>query len=562
MSKNQNDFVPETPPRDFAERLRNFHIDCPEYFNFANDVVDVWAERDRNKLAMIWADQHGNERKYTFNDLRRLSNQAANLLLKHGIIKGDRVMIMLPRLPEWWIFSLALIRLGAVQCHVPTLLTAADLQQRIRFGRFKMVISDEGNADKLDAVYDECPTLNARLLVDGERPSWINYQAEITSSSRLSTQEVKTPFKARTKATDPLLLVFTSGTSKYPKLVEHDHAYALGHRITAELWHGLNSDDLHYTVSDTGWAKNLWGNYFGQWIVGACVFIYDIRGKFDPDAVPPMLEKYGITSFCAPPTIYRMLVLLDLSRFDLSALRQCTSAGEPLHTETIRLWQDGTGVTVREGYGQTETVCMICNPAGIPPRAGAMGLASPGWQIELHDENGEPVAPGEDGRVAIRVSPDRPCGLFYGYLFSPDENKQCFIGDYYYTGDKARQDSDGYFWFVGRSDDIIKSSGYRIGPLEVEEVMMQHPAVHEVAVVGAPDPLRGAKVKAYVVLQDGWEATETLVRELQQHAKRLTAPYKYPREIEFVHTLPKTFSGKVKRDILRKHAENGEGSWE
>ncbi len=555
-------FSLETPPTDYSERLANFHIDCPEYFNFADDVVDAWAERDRNKLAMIWTDQHGHERKYTFNDFRRLSNQAANLLLKHGVIKGDRVIMMLPRLPEWWIFSLALIRLGAVQCHVPTLLTAADLKQRIQFGKFKMIIADETNADKVEAVCDDCPSLSDKVLVDGTREGWINYTTEIVYPVRLSATEVKTPYKHATKATDPLLLVFTSGTSKYPKLVEHSCAYPLAHRITAEIWHGLNSNDLHYTASDTGWAKNLWGNYFGQWLVGACVFIFDIRGKFDPDQVLPMLEKYGITSFCAPPTIYRMLVLLDLRKFDLSALRQCTSAGESLHTETIRLWKEGTGITIREGYGQTETVCMICNPAGFAPRPGAMGKASPGWEIELHDEDGHAVPEGEDGRIAVKVVPERPVGLFDGYLFAKDDNQQCFVGDYYYTGDKARRDEDGYFWFIGRSDDIIKSSGYRIGPLEVEEALMQHAAVREVAVVGAPDPLRGAKVKAYIVLHDGWDATESLVRELQQHCKRITAPYKYPREIEFVSNLPKTFSGKIKRDILRRHAENGEGSWE
>ena len=553
----------EAPEADLVERFKNFSNDCPEYFNFANDVFDVWADRDRNKLAMIWVDQYGHEKKYTFHDLRKLSIQAANLLLKHGISKGDRVIMMLPRLPEWWIFSLALIRLGAVQCHVPTLLTAADLKQRINFGKFKMIIVDSSNADKVDAICDECPSLSDKVLVDGEpRQDWINYQRDVIYPVRLSSTAVTVSRSFSTKATDPLLLIFTSGTSKTPKLVSHPCSYPLGHRITAELWHGLNSNDLHYTASDTGWAKNLWGNYFGQWIVGACVFIFDIRGKFDPDQVLPMLEKYSITSFCAPPTIYRMLVLNDLHKFDLSALTQCCSAGESLHTETLRLWKEGTGITIREGYGQTETVCMICNPAGFEAVPGSMGIASPGWEIELHDDDGKPVPEGEDGRVAVRVNPNRPLGLFNGYLNARKDNEECFIGDFYYTGDKARRDENGYFWYMGRSDDIIKSSGYRIGPLEVEEAMMQHEAVHEVAVVGAPDPMRGAKVKAYIVLHEGWEATESLVKDLQQHCKRITAPYKYPREIEFVHSLPKTFSGKIKRDILRKYAETGEGFWE
>ena len=556
-------YVLEAPETDLVERFRNFSNECPEYFNFATDVFDVWADRDRNKLAMIWVDQYGHEKKYTFHDLRKLSIQAANLLLKHGISKGDRVIMMLPRLPEWWIFSLALIRLGAVQCHVPTLLTSADLKQRINFGKFKMIIADTSNAGKVDDICDECPSLSDKVLVDGDvREGWINYQRDVLYPVRLSSSAVTVSRRFSTKATDPLLLIFTSGTSKNPKLVSHPCSYPLGHRITAELWHGLSSNDLHYTASDTGWAKNLWGNYFGQWIVGACVFIFDIRGKFDPDQVLPMLEKYSITSFCAPPTIYRMLVLNDLHKFDLSALKQCCSAGEALHTETFRLWKEGTGISIREGYGQTETVCMICNPAGIEPVPGSMGVASPGWEVELHDDDGKPVPEGEDGRVAVKINPNRPLGLFNGYLLARKDNEACFIGDYYYTGDKARRDENGYFWYMGRSDDIIKSSGYRIGPLEVEEAMMQHDAVHEVAVVGAPDPMRGAKVKAYIVLHEGWEATESLVKELQQHCKRITAPYKYPREIEFVHSLPKTFSGKIKRDILRKYAETGEGFWE
>jgi len=562
MAVNSKKYEITAPSADFAERISKFNIDCPEYFNFATDIVDVWAERDRNKLAMIWVDQHGGEKKFTFHDLSKLSIQAANLLLKHGISKGDKVIMMLPRLPQWWVFSLALIRLGAVQCHVPTLLTPADLKQRINFGKFKMIIADSSNADKVEAICDECPSLSDKVLVDGERKNWINYQTDILYPVKLSSTAVTSARRFTTKATDPLLLVFTSGTSKTPKLVSHPCSYPLAHRITAEIWHGLSSNDLHYTASDTGWAKNLWGNYFGQWIVGACVFSFDIRGKFDPDLVLPMLEKYSITSFCAPPTIYRMLVLNDLHKFDLSSLKQCTSAGESLHTETIRLWKEGTGITIREGYGQTETVCMICNPAGFERCQGAMGKASPGWDIELHDDDGKPVPDGEDGRIAVKISERRPLGLFNGYLFGRKDNEQCFIGDYYYTGDKARKDEDGNFWFLGRSDDIIKSSGYRIGPLEVEEAIMQHDAVHEVAVVGAPDPMRGAKVKAYIVLHDGWEATESLVKELQQHCKRITAPYKYPREIEFVHSLPKTFSGKIKRDILRKYAETGEGFWE
>ena len=541
----------------------HFPVKAPEYYNFGYDVVDEWARRDRNKLAMIWANQRGEEERFTFHDMSKLSNQAANLLIKLGITAGDRVFIMLPRLPEWWIFSLALIKLGAVQCPSPTLLTSQDIQHRIRYGKFKMVITDSENAHKFDEIYDDCPSLGIRLLVDGERPNWISYHAEIAGpNSTLSRHAVKSPVKIRTRSSAPMLLIFTSGTSKYPKMVMHNFAYPLGHQITAELWHNLKPNDLHMTVSDTGWGKNLWGNYFGQWIIGVCLFIYDIRGKFHADELLPLIEKYELTSFCAPPTVYRMMTLNDIGRYDFTELRECTTAGEPMQTETIRLWKESTGLTIREAYGQTETVCMIGTFRWVKPKPGSMGVPAPGWKVEIHDEEGKPVKQGEDGRIAVKISDgDRPVGLFDKYLYNEPENKACFIGDFYYTGDRAYQDEDGYFWFVGRTDDIIKSSGYRIGPSEVEDVISHHPAVLEVAVVGAPDPLRGARVKAYIVLRPEFEATESLVREIQNFVKKETAPYKYPREIEFIRQMPKTFSGKIKRDVLRHHAETGEG-WE
>lgn len=539
-----------------------FPLTAPEYYNFGYDVIDKLGESDSNRLAMIWTNQNGDEKRYTFRDLARLSNQAANLLLKLGISRGDRVFLHLPRVTEWWIFSLALIKIAAVQCPSPTLLTPPDLRHRLQTGKFKMVITDQENAPKFDEIFDDCPILRLRLIVDGERENWDSYQKEVEASSQLSFNKITLPNQVRTKSSDPMLLLFTSGTSKFPKMVLHNFSYPIGHLITAQLWHSLNSNDRHMTVSDTGWGKNLWGNYFGQWALGACVVIYDTRGKFHAEELLPLIEKYEITSFCAPPTVYRMLVLHDLKKYDFKYLRSCTAAGEPLHTETCRLWMEGTGIAVREGYGQTETVCMIFCAPGSAICSGSMGKASPGWHIELHDETGNPVPIGTEGRIALKVTPRQPVGLFEKYLGNDEENAKSFSNGFYYPGDMARQDKDGYFWFVGRNDDIIKSSGYRISPQEVEETMMQHPAVHEVAVVGAPDPLRGAKIKAYVVLNAGFEATDSLVRELQQHTKYLTAPYKYPREIEFFKTLPKTFSGKIKRDILRKHVETGEVSWE
>ncbi|MBO5688362.1 MAG: AMP-binding protein [Lentisphaeria bacterium] len=537
----------------------DFPVKVPEYFNFAYDVIDRWAEHDRNKLAMIWTDPvNGSERKLTFHDLQRESTQAANLLLKSGMKRGDKALVLLPRLPEWWILSLAMIRIGVIQCPSPTLLMPPDLKYRINRGGFKMVISDMDNAQKFDEIMEDCPSVERRLLVNGSRENWIDYTAAISDILQYSPYEVEGG-RQQFRSDEPMLTIFTSGTSKHPEMVLHCYGYPLGHRVTAELWHGLTEHDLHITMSDTGWAKNLWGNYFGQWITGACLLICDIRGKFHAEDLLPILAKYGVTSFCAPPTMYRMLVQADLKKWNLRDLRSCTSAGEPIHTDTVRLWQEGTGITIREAYGQTETAAITINPPGQEPVPGAMGFPSPGWEIELHDEDGNVVPEGEDGRIAIRVADGkRPAGLLMEYLGSPEKNAATFIGDFYYTGDKARRAPDGRYWFVGRSDDIIKSSGYRIGPSEVEEVLMQHTAVREVAVVGAPDPLRGKKVKAYIVLHEGFDGTPSLTKELQTFVKYVTAPYKYPRDIDYVEFLPKTFSGKIKRDLLRKHAETGE----
>lgn len=546
--------------KSIFNELEHFPLQAPEGFNFAYDIIDKWAEHDRNKLAMIWLNQKGEEKRYTFHDLSRLSNQAANLLLKMGVSKGDKVFLLLPRVPEWWIFSLAMIKLGVIQCPSPTLLTPADIKYRIQFGKFKLAITNLENAEKFEDVQESCPSLTQKILVDGERDGWTSYPHAISCPPYVSRNSPRINGFKVNRNDDPMLCMFTSGTSKHPKLVLHNYAYPLGHVITAKLWHGVTPNDLHWALTDTGWAKNLWAVYFGQWFMGACLFIYDIHGKFHAEEILPILEKYEITSFCAPPTIYRMLVLADLKKYSLPELKSCTAAGEPLHTDTVRLWKLGTGLTIREGYGQTETVCLIGNYVDVETVPGSMGVAAPGWEIELHDEDGAPVPAGEDGRIAVKITPP-PVGLIVQYIKNDEENEKCFHNGFYYTGDKARLDENGRFWFMGRADDIIKSSGYRIGPLEVEEVMMQHPAVREVAVIGVPDMLRGAKVKAYVILNDGYDDSDELVHILQEHVKAMTAPYKYPREIEFVKKLPKTFSGKIKRDLLRKHAETGDASY-
>jgi len=558
----ESEGAPATNIGDYDSTYKNFRIGVPEYFNFGFDVIDAWAKKDRNKLAMVWVDQQGNEKKFTFWDLSRLSNQIVNMLIKYGVAKGDRVLIMLPRIPEWWTFTLALIKRGAVYCPAPTMLTEKDLKYRINVAEIKMVVTSAEYADKIDAIAKECPSLTCRMIIDGKRPGWISYPVELDYPAPVSARLVSLPGMKKTKATDPLVIFFTSGTTGEPKMVVHDHSYPLGHIVTARFWHDLRTTDLHLTLSDTGWAKSAWGKLYGQWLEGAAIFIYDIRGKFNATEILPLIEKYGITTFCAPPTIYRMLILADLDKFDFTELRHCTSAGEPLNPEVIKAWKDATGLTIYEGYGQTETVLCIGTFPGMTPKFGSMGKPSPGWQIELHDDKGKPVGLHDEGRIAIKVDPS-PAGMFRGYLGNDEENAKSFVNGWYYTGDKAYKDEDGYFWFIGRDDDVIKASGYRIGPFEVESALLEHPAVQEAAVVGVPDDIRGAIVKAFVILKPGASPSDALVRELQNHVKKVTAPYKYPRQIEFVAALPKTISGKIRRrelreqEIARISTENG-----
>jgi acetyl-CoA synthetase len=535
---------------DYDEVYSHFKIDVPEFFNFGFDVIDAWANKDRNKLAMIWVNQEGEEKKYTFWDLMRLSNQIVNMMIKYGVNKGDRVLIMLPRVPEWWTFTLALIKRGAVYCPAPTMLTPKDLKYRINLADIKMVITSEEHADKIDEIVKDCPTLSCRMIIDGKRQGWISYQVELDYPAPVSAKLVNLPGMKKTRSTDPLVIFFTSGTTGEPKMVLHDQSYPLGHIVTTRFWQDVRTNDIHFTLSDTGWAKSAWGKLYGQWIEGAAIFVYDIRSKFNPTEILPLLEKYGITTFCCPPTIYRMLILADLDKFDFTELRHCVSAGEPLNPEVIKAWKDATGLTIFEGYGQTETVLCIGTFPGMTAKFGSMGKPSPGWHIELHDDLGKPVCLHEEGRIAIRLDP-RPVGLFREYMNNEEENRKSFINGYYYTGDKAYLDEDGYFWFIGRDDDVIKASGYRIGPFEVESALIEHPAVQEAAVVGSPDDIRGLIVKAFVILKPGIRPSEALIREIQNHVKNITAPYKYPRAIEFVDSLPKTISGKIKRNELR-----------
>ncbi|MBN1432523.1 MAG: AMP-binding protein [Methanomicrobiaceae archaeon] len=546
------DRIPANIPNvsDYDDLYDNFQVTLPDFFNFGFDVIDAWAKIDRNKIAMIWANQAGDEKIYTFRDLMNRSNEAANMLLKYGVKKGDLVAIMLHRVPEWWFFAVACIKLGAIFVPCPTMLTTKDLVYRINAANIKMIITDMENTSKVNEVCSQCQSLKSRLVVDGHCEGWISYLVELDYPAPVSSKLAVSGLE-KTRSSDPMVIYFTSGTTGEPKMVLHDHALPIGHITTGAYWLDLKKNDIHLTLSDTGWAKSSWGKFFGPWIQGCCSVVYDTRGKFNATEILPVLEKYGITTFCCPPTIYRMLIMADLDKFDLTSLRHCVSAGEPLNPEVIKIWEEGTGLRIYEGYGQTELTLVLGTFPSMIVKPGSMGKPSPGWHIELHDEEGKQVATGDVGRIAIKTDP-KPVGMFIEYLGSPETTAEAFQNGFYYTGDKAYMDEDEYFWFVGRDDDVIKSAGYRIGPFEVESALIEHPAVQESAVIGSPDTIRGMVVKAFVILKDGFEPSEKLIRDIQKHVKTVTAPYKYPREIEFVQDLPKTISGKIRRNELRE----------
>ncbi|HLZ71942.1 MAG TPA: AMP-binding protein [Dehalococcoidia bacterium] len=530
---------------DYERERRSFALDVPEFFNFAVDVIDRWAE-DPNRVGMVWVGTENRSRTLTFRDFAWGSNRAARVFRQHGIGKGDRVLVVASRVPEWWEALLGLMKLGAVAAPGTTQLTARDMKYRLELSQAKAAIVDVENARKLVTVRGECPQLQTIFVIGGDVDGCVRYETAVAEQPRHVEAE-------RTRADDELLLYFTSGTTGYPKMVLHTHAsYGIGHQITGKYWLDLKPSDLHWTLSDTGWAKAAWGCLFGPWSQGAALFIQDVPGRFDPVLTLKTLQDYGVTTFCAPPTAYRLLVLEDLKPYDLSALRHCVGAGEPLNPEVIDAWQAGTGMTIRDGYGQTETVLIVGNFPPIEVRPGSMGKPSPGFEIAVIDENGTPREPGEEGDIAIRVRPNRPVGLFREYWNDAEATKNCIRGDWYITGDRAYMDGDGYFWFVGRADDVIISAGYRIGPFEVESALLEHPAVVEAAVVASPDPVRGEIVKAFVVLGKDAQPGDKLAEELQDHVKRVTAPYKYPREVEFVTELPKTISGKIRRIELRQ----------
>ncbi len=534
---------------DYENEYAVFTWEVPGRFNFAKDIVDKWAE-DPGKLAMWCVSDDGSELKRTFLDFSIASRKLANVLTRQGIRRGDVVMAILNRNPAWWEIFTACIRMGVIITPGTTQLTAKDLEYRINAAGAVCFITDNANAPKLEDVMERCPTLRKKLIVGTPREGWISYDEEL----RDAPEEFET---VDTKRDEGAIVYFTSGTAGNPKMTLHTHtSYPLGHQVTGRYWLDLTANDLHWNISDTGWAKAAWSSYFAPWYCGAAVFVHT-ADRIDPVTTLACLRRYPVTTMCGAPTLYRMLVLQDLSDCAFPSLRHCVSAGEPLNAEIIDIWKGATGITIRDGYGQTETVCLCASFPCIEPRLGSMGKRTPGFDLQVIDEAGNCLPPNVEGDIAVRVKPKRPLGLFKEYWKDPGKTAASYRGDWYITGDRAYIDEDGYFWFVGRADDIILTSGYRIGPFEVESALLEHPAVAESAVVSSPDATRGEIVKAFVVLAPGFAGSDELARELQEYVKGATAPYKYPRKIVFVTDLPKTVSGKIKRVELRKAEWSG-----
>ncbi len=530
--------------KDYESMYDGFVWRRPENFNFAADIIDAWAKDDPSLNAIHWIDDNGNERLISFAEHSARAKQLANALAEAGVRRGDYVLLILGRQVAWWEAMTACIRSGVVACPGTSQLSSKDISLRIKAANAVAVVTDDIVADRVDEVAGQCESLQTKIVVGAEREGWLSYESILSAASDNHKC-------VNTALTDPAICYFTSGTTGLPKMVLHDQGYGLAHKVTGEYWLDLGNDDLHWNISDTGWAKAAWSSYFGPWNQGATLFIHECSG-FDPKRTLDILSKYTITTMCGAPTIYRMLVQQDLSAYNWDSLRHCVGAGEPLNPEIIDTWQEATGILIRDGYGQTESVILCGTFPCLEVKQGSMGKPSPGVDLQVIDHDGKELPADQEGDIAVRVSPEHPLGLFTGYAKSTGDNSECFKGDWYLTGDRAVRDSDGYFWFVGRADDVIISAGYRIGPFEVESALLEHDAVVESAVVASPDPLRGEVVKAFVVLADSQPISDELIKELQDHVKAVTAPYKYPRKIEFVAELPKTVSGKIRRVELRE----------
>lgn len=551
-------FLPRTEFSSYEDFKENYTVNVPEYFNFGFDVVDAWAEQEKEKRALVWCDDHENEKIFTFTDIKKLSNKTANYFKSIGIKKGDAVLLVLRRRWEYWVCATALHKLGAILIPGSLQLTKKDLVYRSNAARIKAIvcINDSFVIEQVEAAQAETETLQYKLLINEDREGWLNFNECIESMS----EELEKPTgDERTRWDDTFLVFFTSGTTGMPKMVQHNCAYPLGHIVTAKYWQQVQENKLHMSVSDSGWAKFSWGKIYGQWLCGAAIFAYDMD-KFVPLNLLKMITKYQVTTFCAPPTMFRFMLQEDLSQFDLSCIKHSATAGEPLNPEVYNRWLEKTGLRLYEGFGQTESTVMLANFPWFEPKIGSLGKPSPIYNLCLVTHDGEPTADGEEGKIVVKgVKDNPPPGLMTGYYLDKELTEKAVGGEWYDTGDVAWRDEDGYYWFIGRDDDVIKCSGYRIGPFEVESALMTHPSVLECAITGAPDPIRGQVVKATIVLKKGFKPSDELIKELQTHVKKTTAPYKYPRVIEFVDELPKTLGGKIKRAQIRKE-DSGEGA--
>ena len=523
--------------------LQKIEFKNEDKFNFAFDIVDEIAKKAPEKLAMLHIDKHKVERRFTFNDMKRASNQCANYFKSLGIKKGDRVMLVLKRHYQFWFAIVALHKIGAIAIPATNQLKEHDFEYRFNAAGVSTIVctGDGDTADIAERAAQKCPTVKNKLIVGRQKEGWHDFNAEY---KLFSSKYERTPDTSC--GDDTAIMFFTSGTTGNPKMAAHKHTYALGHFVTAKYWHCCERDGLHLTISDTGWGKSLWGKLYGQWLCEGAVFVYDFD-RFDASDILPMFAKYNITTFCAPPTMLRMLIKEDLSKYDLSSIHHMTTAGEALNPEVFRQFKAATGLEISEGFGQTETTLTIANLRGTPLKLGSMGKASPQYDVDLVDQDGNTVAPGETGEIVIRTSRAVPCGLYKEYYLDSEKTEEAWHDGLYHTGDTAWRDEDGYFWYVGRKDDVIKSSGYRIGPFEIESVIMELPYVVECGVSAAPDEVRGQVVKASIVLTKGTEPTEELKKEIQNYVKSHTAPYKYPRVVVFKDELPKTTSGKIQR---------------
>ena len=517
-----------------------------ENFNFAFDLVDELADKEPKKLAMLHISQDHTERRFTFKDMKKASNQCANYFKSLGIKKGDRVMLILKRHYQFWFAMLGLNKLGAVAIPAPNQLLEHDLEYRFNAAGVTAVLctADGDVATQVDLAAEKSPTIQHKLIVNGTREGWRTFDEEYPLYSTHYKRGENAP-----GGDDRMLMFFTSGTTGYPKIAAHNYKYAVGHFHTARYWHDVDPDGLHFTISDTGWAKAMWGKLYGQWLCEAATFVYDFD-RFDAADILPMFAKYGITTFCAPPTMLRMMVKQDISKYDFSSVKHMTTAGEALNPEVYRQFEKATGLQIIEGFGQTESTMIIGNMVGASHKIGSMGKPAPIYNVELIDADGNPVPTGEVGEIVVNVKDGAPCGLFTEYYNAPDKTAEVWYDGYYHTGDTAWRDEDGFFWYVGRVDDVIKSSGYRIGPFEIESVIMELPYVLECGVSAAPDEVRGQVVKASIVLVPGTQPSPELIKEIQNYVKEHTAPYKYPRIVVFKDSLPKTVSGKIQRNKL------------